>query len=199
MAGGFLIVEDEYVLARALAREFRRHHAVEVVHRIGEARALLDERAAWTGLVLDLVLPDGYGVDLLAEIRPEHPNLPVLVLTGELKAGVINRVQQLRAEYVCKPADPENLRSFIRSALASEVTDQRSLRYRIESAAGRLRLTQREAEILALASEGFCRREVARHLGVSENTVKTQIRGVLEKSGARTLQSLVHEIIRGQA
>ncbi len=198
MSGGFLIVEDEPVLARALSREFRRHRPVEVVHRIAEARDLLRERPALTGLVLDLVLPDGFGLDLLAEIRPEHPFLPVLVLTGELRPAVINAAQRLRAEYVCKPADSENLRSFIRSALAAEPVDGATVRNRIDAASRVYQLTNRECEILALAAEGLCRREVARHLGVTENTVKAQVRGVLKKSGARSIQSLVQEIIRGQ-
>ncbi len=199
MPGGFLIVEDEPTLARALFREFRRHREVEIVHRISDARTLLAERGDWTGLVLDLVLPDGYGLDLLAEVRPDHPFLPVLVLTGELRPDVINQVQLLRAEYVCKPADRENLRSFIRSALAAESVDDENIGRRVESAARRFALTHREAEILALAAEGLARREVARHLGVTENTVKAQIRAVLKKSGAKTIQSLVQDIIRGQA
>jgi two-component system, NarL family, nitrate/nitrite response regulator NarL len=199
MSGGFLIVEDEPILARSLSREFRRHRSVEVVHRIADARTLLEERLDWTGLILDLVLPDGYGLELLAEIRPEHPFLPVLVLTGELRPDVINQVQLLRAEYVCKPADQENLRSFIRSALTSESVDDENVGRRVESASRRYALTHRESEILALAAEGLSRREVARQLGVTENTVKAQVRAVLKKSGARTIQGLVQDIIRGQS
>ena len=69
MPGGFLIVEDEPTLARTLARTFGRHGPVEVVHSMAAARDQLENHAEWTGVILDLILPDGYGLDLLAEIR----------------------------------------------------------------------------------------------------------------------------------
>jgi DNA-binding NarL/FixJ family response regulator len=197
MTGGFLIVEDEPTLARALWREFRRHRYAEVVHSLADARVSLRDRDDWSGLVLDLVLPDGHGLDLLQEIRPAYPSLPVLVLTGELRPDLINKVQVHRAEYVCKPATPANLRSFIRSALAQESIDDGSISRRLETASLRWGLTVREAEVLALAVEGLTRRELAHNLGVMENTVKAQIRSVLRKTGARNLSSLVQDIIRG--
>jgi DNA-binding NarL/FixJ family response regulator len=197
MTGGFLIVEDEPTLARSLWREFRRHRHAEVVHSIADARVALADRDDWTGLVLDLVLPDGHGLDLLESIRPAYPSLPVLVLTGELRPDLINRVQLLRAEYLCKPATPEHLRSFVRSALTQESLDDDSISRRVESASAKWGLTVREAEVLALAMEGLTRRELARNLGVMENTVKAQIRSVLKKTGARSLSSLAQEIIRG--
>jgi DNA-binding NarL/FixJ family response regulator len=197
MTGGFLIVEDEPTLARALWREFRRHRYAEVVHSLGEARVALRDRDDWSGLVLDLVLPDGHGLDLLQQIRPTHPSLPVLVLTGELRPDLINQVQVHRAEYVCKPATPENLRSFIRSALTQESIDDGSISRRVETVSLRWGLTVRESEVLALAVEGLTRRELAHNLGVMENTVKAQIRSLLRKSGARNLSSLVQDLIRG--
>jgi DNA-binding response OmpR family regulator len=54
------------------------------------AREQLENQPEWTGVVLDLILPDGYGLDLLAEIRQIHGELPVLVLTGELNRDVVN-------------------------------------------------------------------------------------------------------------
>jgi DNA-binding NarL/FixJ family response regulator len=197
MTGGFLIVEDEPTLARALWREFRRHRPTEVVHSIADAGAALRGRDDWVGVVLDLILPDGHGLDLLQAIRGPYPALPVLVLTGELRPELINQVQVLRAEYVCKPANAENLRSFVRTALTQETLDDDSVSRRVESASLKWGLTVREAEVLALAMEGLTRRELARNLGVMENTVKAQIRSVLRKTGARSLSSLAQEIIRG--
>ncbi|MEZ4286596.1 MAG: response regulator transcription factor [Polyangiales bacterium] len=196
---GFLIVEDEPTLARTLARTFGRHTEVEVVHDMAAARAKLHERSDWTGVVLDLVLPDGYGLDLLADIRKEQGALPVLVLTGELNRDVVNRVQTLRGEYVCKPASADNLNPFIQRALAQERVDDEAIGQRIEHLARQLKLTRRETELLTLSVDGLSRRELAESLGVAENTVKAQIRSLLKKSGARSLATLAQKVIKGAA
>lgn len=199
MSGGFLIVEDEPTLARTLARTFGRHRPVDVVHGMQAAREKLEEDRDWTGVVLDLILPDGYGLDLLAEIRQSHGGLPVLVLTGELNRDVVNRVQTLRGEYVCKPASADNLNPFIQRALAQERVDDAAIGRRIEHLARQLKLTRRETELLTLSVDGLSRRELAKALGVAENTVKAQIRSLLKKSGARSLATLAQKVIKGAA
>lgn len=197
MSGGFLIVEDEPTLARTLARTFGRHRSVEVVHSMAAAREMLDGGRDWTGVVLDLILPDGYGLDLLADIRKEQGALPVLVLTGELNRDVVNKVQTLRGEYVCKPASAENLNPFIQRALAQESVDDAAIGQRIEHLARQLRLTRRETELLTLSVDGLSRKQLAEALGVAENTVKAQIRSLLKKSGARSLATLAQKVIKG--
>jgi DNA-binding NarL/FixJ family response regulator len=197
MPGGFLIVEDEPTLARTLARTFGRHGPVEVVHSMAAAREKLENRAEWTGVVLDLILPDGYGLDLLAEIRESHGGLPVLVLTGELNRDVVNKVQTMRGEYVCKPASADNLNPFIQRALAQERVDDVAIGQRIEHLARQLKLTRRETELLTLSVDGLSRKELAEALGVAENTVKAQIRSLLKKSGARSLATLAQKVIKG--
>ncbi len=197
MPGGFLIVEDEPTLARTLARTFGRHGPVEVVHSMAAARDKLENHEEWTGVVLDLILPDGYGLDLLAQIRETHGALPVLVLTGELNRDVVNKVQTMRGEYVCKPASVDNLNPFIQRALAQERVDDAAIGQRIEHLARQLKLTRRETELLTLSVDGLSRKELADALGVAENTVKAQIRSLLKKSGARSLATLAQKVIKG--
>lgn len=197
MPGGFLIVEDEPTLARTLARTFGRHGPVEVVHSMAAARDRLEAQPEWLGVVLDLILPDGYGLDLLSEIRARHGGLPVLVLTGELNRDVVNKVQTLRGEYVCKPASAENLNPFIQGALAQARVDDAAIGQRIEHLARQLKLTRRETELLTLSVDGLSRKELADALGVAENTVKAQIRSLLKKSGARSLATLAQKVIKG--
>ena len=197
MPGGFLIVEDEPTLARTLARTFGRHGPVEVVYSMAAARDKLENRSEWTGVVLDLILPDGYGLDLLAEIRQMHGALRVLVLTGEHNRDVDNKVQTMRGEYVCKHASVDNLNPFIQRALAQERVDDVAIGQRIEHLARQLKLTRRETELLTLSVDGLSRKELAEALGVAENTVKAQIRSLLKKSGARSLATLAQKVIKG--
>jgi DNA-binding NarL/FixJ family response regulator len=197
MSGGFLIIEDEVALARSLARTVDDRSRSTCVHTLADAGAALDADGPWVGLILDLILPDGYGLDFLEEVREGHPSLPVLVLTGELDRDVVNRVQALDADYVCKPAGHENLDLFIRRALARGTVQPADLDRRVERLAESLALTHREKELVSLSIRGLSRRELATTMGVAENTVKAQIRGLLKKTGDRSIAALAQRVLRG--
>ncbi len=196
MSSGFLIVEDEPTLARSLARHLERHRDVTIVGTMADARRAVDEQQ-WTGIVLDLILPDGFGLELLEEVRERRAHTPVLVLTGEFRRDIVNRCQTLRAEYVCKPASQENLQPFIQGALSQERVADDVIGKRLDHLTRQLGLTRRETELLTLALDGLSRRELAEKLGVAENTVKAQIRSLLKKSGARSLATLAQTVLKG--
>jgi DNA-binding NarL/FixJ family response regulator len=59
-----------------------------------------------------------------------------------------------------------------------------------------LRLSRRELEVLSLIAEGFSTREIARTLWVTEETVKTHVRRVLHRLGARTRAQAVAIVYR---
>lgn len=198
MSAGFLIIEDEPSVARSLSRYFRKHRPVTLASSLGEARNALSDGRVWSGIVLDLVLPDGSGIELLEELRNKHVGTPVLVITGEFNRDIVNKAQSLRAEYVCKPASAENLAPFIQTALARERVGDETIGTRIDGLTKQLGLTKRESELLSLACDGLSRRDLADKLGVAENTVKAQIRSLLKKSGARSLATLAQQVLRGQ-
>ncbi len=192
---GFLIVEDEAAFARSLARHFRKHRPTDIVHTLSEARHALGS-GDYIGVILDLRLPDGFGLDLLTQIREAHEELPVLVLTGEFNREVVNRVQALRAEYVCKPATSENLTPFIDRAMDHAGGVEARVVMRVDDMVKEWSLTRRERALLLLSVEGLPRRELANRLGVAENTVKAQTRSLLKKSGARSLATLAQQVLK---
>lgn len=100
-----LIVEDEVVLRKNLARLFVRE-GYEVVTVGSRAEALVTLRhGSFEALLLDLMLPDGDGLDLLVELG-EHQPRQTVVMTAcstperELRARQLNVCQVLR-----KPLD----------------------------------------------------------------------------------------------
>ncbi len=69
-------------------------------------------------ILLDLVMPDMDGLDVLAKLRPTHPELPVIVLTA--RGGIEAAVQAMRAganDFLVKPASPERISVSIRNQL----------------------------------------------------------------------------------
>jgi two-component system NtrC family sensor kinase len=108
MTGSVLIVDDSLTVRMDLLEAFEAggFHAIPCA-TLAEARDALT-RADIAVVVLDVLLPDGDGVDFLAELRaaPEHHDVTVLMLSTE--ADVKDRVRGLRTgadEYVGKPYD----------------------------------------------------------------------------------------------
>ena len=99
-----LVIEDESRIAEILKAALRRAgFAVDVVHRCADAREAL-AATIYDAAVLDLGLPDGDGLDLLAELRSAHNGVPILVLTA--RDAIEDRVSGLDAgadDYLVKP------------------------------------------------------------------------------------------------
>ena len=103
-----------------------RPHLEQLGYRVSLARTLADARAvlatpsvAVDGLLLDLHLPDGSGLDLLRQLRaaPDHRTLPVLVLTGDGDDRVLGTVRGLDAALLTKPFSPTKLVARIAALL----------------------------------------------------------------------------------
>ena len=99
-----LIIEDEPRIAEILKSGLQRAgFAVDVMHRCADAREALAV-TVYDATILDLGLPDGDGLDLLAELRAAHNCVPILVLTA--RDAVEDRVSGLDAgadDYLIKP------------------------------------------------------------------------------------------------
>lgn len=113
-----LIVEDDPVLSDGLTVGLGlAGFTADAVDTLADARAAL-EGGGFAGVVLDLMLPDGSGLDLLSELRQAGSRIPVLLLTA--RDGVRDRVSGLDAgadDYLGKPFDLDELAARLRAML----------------------------------------------------------------------------------
>jgi two-component system, OmpR family, phosphate regulon response regulator PhoB len=108
-----LVVDDEPHIGLVL-RPFleERGYRVSFARSLAEARRALGAASPTPdGLLLDLHLPDGSGLDLLRELRgrDDTARLPVLVLTAEGEERVLREARRLGAALVTKPFSPTKL------------------------------------------------------------------------------------------
>ncbi len=111
-----LVVEDEARLAASIAKGLRQAaHAVDVAGSLSAARGKLNLES-YDAVVLDLVLPDGSGLDLARELRGAQFRIPILMLTA--RGSVEDRVQGLDSgadDYLVKPFALEELLARLRA------------------------------------------------------------------------------------
>ncbi|PYP97249.1 MAG: two-component system response regulator [Gemmatimonadetes bacterium] len=107
-----LVVDDEPHIGFVL-RPFLEQlgYRVSFARTLDEARNALRASPPTDGLLLDLHLPDGSGLDLLRDLRKERATarLPVLVLTAEGEDRILREARRLGAVLVTKPFSPTKL------------------------------------------------------------------------------------------
>ncbi|HVG25047.1 MAG TPA: response regulator [Thermoanaerobaculia bacterium] len=106
MAGPILIVDDDTSLVEALRAELlSRDIRVETAGDAKTACALIDEHR-FCGLVLDVVLNDGSGFDVLQHLERTGTLLPTVVITQKLPAYVREMLKEERVKLVlAKPVE----------------------------------------------------------------------------------------------
>ncbi len=112
-----LVVEDDTILADGIRVGLGLSNAtVEVVVNCADCRCALTT-TAFDVVVLDLMLPDGSGLDMLRELRAGGDRTPVVLLTA--RDDIADRIKGLDAgadDYVGKPFDLDELAARVRAA-----------------------------------------------------------------------------------
>lgn len=202
MEWGFLIVEDDKAVARSLARWMTLIAPVECVGTVAAGRTAVASKK-WAGLIIDLVLPDGSGFEVLEYARTLDETLPALILTGHLNRDFANRSFDLGAAYVVKPIEKAQLEAFARHGRLSCPESDPGFNGRaavvIEEWGLRYALTAIEKEILVQGVLGSARAEIAACRGTTESTIKSQIARLKKKTKDRTLRHAVVRVLREAA
>jgi DNA-binding response OmpR family regulator len=164
-----LVVEDQRSLLRNLVRGLEEEgYEVVPAASVSEARAAIARQP--DVLVLDLMLPDGSGVELLRKLRGEGLRQPILILTA--RDSVDDRVEGLDAgadDYLVKPFSFNELLARLRALLRRGSLEQQAI-LRVEGLEiDRLkRLATRNGLALELSNRQF---ELLSYLMQHANTV----------------------------
>lgn len=195
MRSRFLVVDDDVAVRRAIARIVRRHGESVAAATLQDAVAILRDGSVWTGFVFDVQLPDGSGLDLLAQARAAHPMTPAMVLTGNMEKSVVNAAYDLRARCVIKPVVTERIEQFLRDAVSLDRRVGRSL----EEWVWRYGLSEAEANLLRRAALGESKGTIAARRDTSKETIRKQVASLLAKTGDDSLQGAANRVLRDVA
>ena len=171
-----------------------RHYGVV---RPGPLDAAADEMARdparWAGVITDA---EHTPFKVLEAVRTSFPQIPVMALLDEAHHARVNTLQTRGVELAVMPIDEARVTAFVQRAFAScFLPDERVARL-VEGLAQRCQLTAREVQLVSYCLANESRALVRKRLGITENTLKTQVRGLLRKCNERNVDSLAKNLLR---
>jgi two-component system response regulator DevR len=196
-----LIVEDHPVVAEGLASLLEDYPEITITGVAFSVAEVIPavENAAADIAVVDYHLPDGTAYDAVERIRSQSPSTAVVLISADAgNEPLLAAVELGVSGYLVKSATGEEIIHVIRAAAAGETAIpadliMRTLARHREGSRQRTRhvrllesLTPRDKEILTLMTHGADNRTVAERLHISYATVRTHVRSILAKLGARS-------------
>jgi two-component system NarL family response regulator len=184
-----LIADDHAVLRHGLRLILNEASDLTVVGEAanGEEAVKLALELNPDVILMDVNMPDFSGVEATQRIRSIQPDIKVLILTISKKdKDLIEAVKAGAKGYLLKSSESSQVMDAIRRVAAGEAILPPDLVARVLDELTNPTptpniLTAREQEILKLVAQGFGNKEIATTLHISENTVKTHMRHILEK------------------
>jgi two-component system response regulator DesR len=180
-----IIAEDQGMVLGALAALLEIEGDITVVAKAKNGREAL--QAVLTHkpdvFITDIEMPEMTGLDVAAELKRQHKETRVIILTTFARAGYLRRALDAGASgYLLKDMRAEELAEAVRRV-------QQGLRVIDPELATEAwgepdPLTDRERQVLRLAGEGTSSLDIANDLGLSEGTVRNYLSEAISKLGA---------------
>jgi len=198
-----LTIDDHEVVRRGIKEMFTEESATFGEARSGAEALALVRKQQWDIAVLDISLGGRSGLEVLTEIKQLRPRMPVLILSMHAEEQYAVRAFKTGASgYINKASSGEELRQailkiinggqYVGPALAEKMVLQLSQPAKVPHES----LSNRELEVLCSIASGKTVKEIAVNLSLSDKTISTYRRRILDKMDMRTNAELTHYAIR---
>jgi two-component system invasion response regulator UvrY len=181
-----VLLADDHAMLRSSVKTICASNGIHNLDEVGSCRNLLSQlhKEKYTHLVLDLLLSDGDAMEILDMIRTEYPGLEILVFSSQ--SPVLYR-GFLRKKYGCyfiSKSEPEmdSIRSLIaflkgKMSVNSTPADTQGNPFAL--------LSSQEGEITHYLLMGWSTHSIAEKCEITEDHVRSAIRHILHKTGAK--------------
>jgi DNA-binding NarL/FixJ family response regulator len=196
-----LIVDDHAVVRSGLRMLLGAEEDIEPVGEAGSAKeAVFQARTLEPDVILmDVVMPDGSGIDAVPQLLHEHPDVKVLVLSMQDDPHYVRQAFASGARgYVLKEAADAEVVGAIREVARGGSYVHPALGARLVAADAEERrrveedpLSDREREVLRLLALGHTNQEIAKLLFISVRTAETHRAHIMQKLRLETRAELV--------
>ena len=199
-----VLIADDHAIVRAGLRALI--HSESTMELVGEGDGgyetiELVEQAQPDVLVLDLSMPDLDGIAVTRKIKPQFPNVHILILTiHEDQALLREAIKAGASGYILKHAAESELIAAIQRILHGDLyVDPAMVRLLLQEPAAPSilpsksaeALTPREIEVLKLIVQGYTNRQIGEELNISFRTAESNRASLSEKLGMHSRVELV--------
>ncbi|MBG88149.1 MAG: DNA-binding response regulator [Verrucomicrobiales bacterium] len=179
-----MLVDDHFAVRVGMAASLKFEEDIDIIAEAGsgeDAVKLFAEHKPDV-CVMDWRLPGISGVEAVQEIRKDHPDAKIIMLSVyEGEEDVFRAMEAGASAYVLKSADRPEVIEAIRTVLGGNKYLPPILAGRLADRMTRSELTSRERGVLDLIVAGNSNKEIAAKLGLAEITVKQHVSSVLDK------------------
>lgn len=213
-----VVLDDDVQTRGSISDSLDRHPAFDLAGSFGTLGAAMawfaSERHVADVLMTDLVLPDGDGTTLIAQVCRDRPECDCLVMSifgdedsvlRSIEAGAIGFLLKdarpfdvartlLEVKAGASPISPMVARGLLRRCRRQQ--GSRTIDQELQAAGEAVQLSRRESQILDLIARGYSYAEVARLGGISISTVQSHIKHLYGKLAVHSRSEAVFEASR---
>ncbi|HOT44146.1 MAG TPA: response regulator transcription factor [Spirochaetota bacterium] len=201
-----IIIADDHEIVRAgLKQIIADDPELSVEGEAGDGQELLEKlrKNRYDVVLLDMKMPGRSGLEILKQLKMEHPSLPVLVLSMHPEEQYAVRTIRAGASgYITKETAPDRLVEAIRKVCSGGKYISASLAEQLADSVADSRskppheyLTDREFQVMSMIASGKTITEIAKELFLSVKTISTYRQRILEKMNMKNNAELTHYVI----
>ena len=193
-----LVVDDHPLFRRGITTALANQENLEIVGEATDGLEAIEkaEEVVPDVILMDLNMPHCSGLEATQALQTKMPQVNILVLTvSENEADLFAAIKFGATGYILKNTEPEELIQAIfhiaqggviispimATKLLTEFKDLEAGAVRKPAQEAESNLSPREDEVLRLVAQGATNKEIADSLFISENTVKTHLRNIMDK------------------
>jgi signal transduction histidine kinase len=189
-----LVIDDELGLREGCRRALQRHGFEVDVAGTGEAGLDKVRESGFDLALLDIMMPDISGIDLLRMLHDHDPDIVCIIITGYATVELAVAAMKLGAyDFIAKPFSDDNLVLAVEKGLDKRHLEQEARRLqRVEEEARRLAQERSMLEELDRVKSAFMRK-VAHELRAPIAAIESFMNSILEGYGSPEIQQLMQE------
>ena len=214
-----LIVDDHPVFRQGLRDVFATDSEIDVVGEAADSQEALEKAGALRPdvILMDINLPGSSGLQATYQLQNRLPDARVVIITGyDEPEQVFHSLRAGAVAFCSKDMPPESLIRTVHTVYEGKIVIQQQIlnkqeaedwiqkrvdrfgkRLTIGDGSDESSLTPREIEILEMICHGASNKDIARHLGISYQTVKNHVTAILHKLGVKDrTQAVLYAIKR---
>ena len=189
-----LLADDHTIFRRGLMQVLAENEGLEILGEATNGNEAVEKAQALKPdvVLMDLNMPECNGVEATIRLQKEMPDVNILVLTvSDREEDLFHAIKAGAKGYLLKQEEPETVAGaifhvsgggvIVSAPMAANLLNDFKAKQPGGPVAGESSVSPREQEVLQLVAEGSSNKAIADTLVISENTVKTHLRNILDK------------------